>query len=384
MAALGGVSRAASPWRAPLDGACQELEEIHPPAGPRKLAAAAPPRNTAQSASLWQTPLAKRLAWQAAAHEVGGPPAVGSAARGDRPPSLPATPRVPGGRATPAPPPGLPRQSRPACEVPTSGSFGGNNPYMRNNCRRSSWEKSSSRRPSKEITTSRTFSKESTQEVGSECGDRLDLIGLEGDGASMCSTRPPSALRRPESRADSKASTWYGSDISDGIVSYDGRITAGSMDVISGSSRVPQDLRPPSCPPEFPPRRSHRPGKDIARFYSQKVEGWFHQVVDLRKTGEVRNRDFLAAFRRNPDLQLVLCDAAAVQFDEADRRIFAKLGQRGLMALSVNQRAEALQKEIGRAREVFRNICGEDEVLDLPKFLSFFVCRGLVVDIPSH
>jgi hypothetical protein len=115
----------------------------------------------------------------------------------------------------------------------------------------------------------------------------------------------------------------------------------------------------------------------------QKIESWFRDVVDTKcRTGEIYLRDFLAALRKVPELQGILCDVAGVSFTADERRMHARLVTNGLLALTVQERTEVLLAERKRLRDVFGKACGSrsDGMLDWPSFLEFFRSRGFVLE----
>jgi len=119
------------------------------------------------------------------------------------------------------------------------------------------------------------------------------------------------------------------------------------------------------------------------RYYSKKLAVWFREAIDVEGAGEVRFRQFLAALRRKPTLQLILSKEAGICFSEEECRLFSRVRAVGHSALPVDQRAAALLSERRRIKAIFGEMCpaGGDAV-DLAGFLGFFLRRGLVVDTP--
>eukprot|EP00931_Biecheleriopsis_adriatica_P080938 TRINITY_DN54286_c0_g1_i1.p1 TRINITY_DN54286_c0_g1~~TRINITY_DN54286_c0_g1_i1.p1 ORF type:complete len:239 (+),score=48.29 TRINITY_DN54286_c0_g1_i1:69-719(+) len=119
-------------------------------------------------------------------------------------------------------------------------------------------------------------------------------------------------------------------------------------------------------------------------YLQTKVEGWFHEVIDVNGTGTVCFREFLAAFRKWPGFQVALCMATGVAFEETERQAHARLrSAAGMPGLSVQERTNILQKERSRAKEVFEMLReGPAEggaTLDAEAFLGFFERRGLLI-----
>jgi len=130
--------------------------------------------------------------------------------------------------------------------------------------------------------------------------------------------------------------------------------------------------------------RSRHRGAGRPKYDTARLRAWFEDVVlGGSDGGRVLFWEFMAALRRCPALQTALCEFAGVRFDEGERRQHARLGVRGPLALSVENRAEALRKERSRAKELFELICGKSSggsAMDWPAFYGFFLQRGLVLD----
>lgn len=142
--------------------------------------------------------------------------------------------------------------------------------------------------------------------------------------------------------------------------------SAGSFQSNDDSSRV-------DCPDGSKPR-----------YYTHKIESWFH-AIDAHRASRVNFRQFMAALRRDPSLQAMLCKATGVTFDERAQRAHSRLKLAGLLAIPAQERSALLVEERRRIKEVFHAF-GTDAaegMLDMPMFKNAFYQCGLVFE-PQH
>jgi len=121
------------------------------------------------------------------------------------------------------------------------------------------------------------------------------------------------------------------------------------------------------------------------RYYICKVESWFH-AIDVQRAGCVNFRQLMAALRRDPGLQAMLCKATGVKFDESEQHAHSRLKLAGLLAIPAHERSALLGEERRRIKEVFQCF-GTDTtkgMLDMPMFLNIFHQCGLIFEPEYH
>jgi len=118
------------------------------------------------------------------------------------------------------------------------------------------------------------------------------------------------------------------------------------------------------------------------RYYKEKVESWFH-AIDTRGNGYVHIRQFMAALRRVPGLQEMLCKVTGVKFDEGEQRAHAKLKLAGLLAIPAQERSVLLLEERRRIKDVFHafGTDASEGMLNMSMFLKVFYQRGLILKL---